>query len=440
MTDSELVLATAEPIISSDASLTLQKQCAKVIKEQAESVVRHAVSRWASSEDNFDPELSTNLLASIFAFRELDPVAQTQIILHPTFRYWVQAMRRTSRGDEPEREKQFARSLVDFVWYEQVIEHKLNQTWTVWTDDRGGLRCSRLSKFIEFGREYSNKPVDISPSSGGAMFSLVSGEEAYISADVLQNKAKPSTKKSVQNNFYISDAPLVADDKVEIWARDPWLRVDLTGTNQRTTGVNFFGTKDELYFEESQPEFYATALNFLKEIWIEQYEDLLRFTHVIVPMLPSQNVNRAFTVSSRQGAIFVDAVEPHLMVENLIHENAHIKLRQIQLLDRLIENPSDESQKFSVPWRPDPRPIPGIFEGLWVFTHIAEFRLKLFVLEDSVEYLQAFEKLIEDLGAAHQILSDNARLTIIGQQFLEKMGEWINNLKKRKKCNETAAK
>ena len=41
------------------------------------------------------------------------------------------------------------------------------------------------------------------------------------------------------------------------------------------------------------------------------------------------------------------------MVEMLLHENAHVKLRQIQVLDSLLEDQWDGNMRFAVPWRPD---------------------------------------------------------------------------------------
>ena len=57
-------------------------------------------------------------------------------------------------------------------------------------------------------------------------------------------------------------------------------------------------------------------------------------------------VHRAFTVSSRQGAIYIGQAPVDTTIEMLIHENAHVKLRQIQALDPLYRTPWTSRREF----------------------------------------------------------------------------------------------
>jgi len=256
-------------------------------------------------------------------------------------------------------------------------------------------------------------------------FVLDDGETVELSTKALSCEPREVDDLTAGSSVRIGVAPLVAGGRIEVCAREPWLRAAYTGTNQRTTGVTFFGTKDDLYIREPVSEAYEESLVHLREIWPAQYADLMVFTNVIVPMVQTGDMHRAFTVSSRQGAMFVDLIDPEAMVENLIHENAHIKLRQIQLLDPLLIDPFNEDKRFTVPWRPDPRPLPGIFEGLWVFAHVAEYRYRRLLSCGTSEEQTKLTKLLGDLEGAQTILSTHAEMTDIGKLFLRQMSEWI---------------
>ena len=112
----------------------------------------------------------------------------------------------------------------------------------------------------------------------------------------------------------------------------------------------------------------------------------------------------------------------------ILHENAHVKLRQIQMLDTLLDDPLDEQVRISVPWRPDPRPMPGIFEGLFVFAHVAEYhkrRAKRIGCEIS---LKRVGQLTRDLQHAAAALAKHAVLTDRGQEFFKALCSWVDEL------------
>jgi uncharacterized protein len=111
------------------------------------------------------------------------------------------------------------------------------------------------------------------------------------------------------------------------------------------------------------------------------------------------------------------------------HENAHIKLRQIQVLDPLLQDPWDESVRFNVPWRPDPRPMPGILEGLFVFSHVAEYELREW--QRGINNSDKLPSRLSHLKQALQLVEKNAKLTTAGTWFVAQMQEWIASIGKR---------
>ena len=166
----------------------------------------------------------------------------------------------------------------------------------------------------------------------------------------------------------------------------------------------------------------------MKTVWLEQYKDLANFTKVAVPRNSGPNNTIAFTISSRQGAIFLDDMDEIEMAESIIHENAHVKLRYLQLIDSILENFNDDDAKYKVSWRPDPRPLPGILEGVYVFSHVAEFYIRLNEKRQNIEYLKRAGQILADVGVAISILDENGRFTELGGRFFDEIKNWRSNM------------
>jgi uncharacterized protein len=117
------------------------------------------------------------------------------------------------------------------------------------------------------------------------------------------------------------------------------------------------------------------------------------------------------------------------MTEMLLHESAHVKLRQIQLIDSLLLDELNQQMLFRVPWRPDPRPIEGIFEGLFVFLHVAEYEVR--TQWGAGDLNARLRKRISDLRSAGEILESHARLTLAGRRLLSAMEAWTCSIASR---------
>jgi len=420
-------IAVGPPTRAGERSERLRESCCNLLLESLGAVARKAVERWAIAERAADLELAQEFLASVFVIRQAPPDARRKLVEHPSFRYWLKALRRVSRGDQPDRERELLEAGPGFAWPLELAAGSLTRSWRTKADDRGGLRVAPWSCHLEFGPERARLPVTVESQNGDIAFRWRDGATQVLPAAAIVEGALPGDAPGVE----IRPAPRLGETQVVCSARDEYLRVDLTGTNQRATGVNFFGTRDELYLDSPDLSVYEAALTALRMVWLEQYSDLDRFTKVIVPMRSSADSYRAFTVSSRQGAIFLDQIPAETLVENIIHENAHIKLRQIELLGSLLVDPNQDQPRFSVPWRPDPRPIPGIVEGLWVFSHIAEYRLRLCARLQADVLKERFDEQMRDLRSARDILGKEARFTELGSEYFEAMSAWIDELTER---------
>jgi HEXXH motif-containing protein len=162
----------------------------------------------------------------------------------------------------------------------------------------------------------------------------------------------------------------------ETWISNlhPRLKVYLSGTNQREDGALHEKIDWDSYPDTWDIESYQAPYELMATVWPEEFADHLETLKVVVPMnIPKQYEGRSktmsFTISSHQGAIFLTTSHKPGMLEMLLHEKAHVKLRYVEEIWPLLE-PDQTTERFPVPWRPDPRPILGIFEGIYVFLQV----------------------------------------------------------------------
>jgi HEXXH motif-containing protein len=348
---------------------------------------------------------------------------------HPACRYLLAAIRRFW-PQEPDLALDFlTKGLADLAWPRQLRESLGTATWTSHTDTDGGLRTIGLGCWLELGPSYADTPVRITVENRRA---LIIAESDGLTIEVLPEDltGTASEEPTITEHGFAVHRSLRTTQGVEVDARDPWLRPVISGTNQRTDGIGFYGSTWEPYRQKPHLAAIHAGLQEIGDNWPEALEELTLFTRTIVPLKADHSAYRAFTVLSRQGAVFLgDAPAPHL-AEMLLHETAHIKLRQMQLLDPLLTDPLDESFKVSVPWRPDPRPLPGVLEGVFVFCHVAEFQVRRFV-RGVDDLLVPTQDRLRHLRRAYQVICDHAHLTEGGLAVLAAVGEWIDDLERR---------
>jgi hypothetical protein len=427
---SDLELTDLGPELNSSASISLQRAVLRKIEAQTEAIVlRHAGE--SESAEEFP---AMRVLLSLPEERRL------RIMLHPSFRFWLQAMRRTSLPELAAIRRDFLARLTDFVWSEPICSPAV-KSWRVMTDDCGGLRCSTAGRFVELGMRYANQAVEATPATEEVIVRCQDGLTIKIPYEDLEGSIVDPPPSIDEHGYYLTVSPRVLEGQIEVSQRDPWLRVVLSGTNQRTDGAKFFEVDGECYPGNYRLDVFTDAFDMIKTVWPEAYDDFANFTRVIVPFMPhpdrlggtNKTAYFAFTVSSRQGAIYIADAPVNSTVEMLIHENAHVKLRQIQVIDPLLQDPLDESVCLTVPWRPDPRPIPGILEGLFVFSHVAEFEFRLWQRVPEKIRFDRLTARMNDLHYAADCLAQKAPFTRQGERFITAMREWVSNLDARLK-------
>ncbi|MBV6323429.1 aKG-HExxH-type peptide beta-hydroxylase [Duganella violaceipulchra] len=372
----------------------------------------------------------------------LAPERRRAVMLHPTFRYWLQGMRRSVRTGPDKANAEFSSHLRDLIWAEAVLAGCAPSPVQLVTDDRGGVRCPSRGRHIELGSAYVKRAVQVIPCQGEILLRTEDGMERRLPhADLASADIETPLPTIEANGYDLTLYDTLAHGQIQVGSRDEWLRAKLSGTNQRNDGIDFYQVDDELYPTAPPLDTLALALQRLHAHWPEAYADLRQFVQVIVPIrtpvatrlsLPgaSEPRNCAFTVSSRQGAIYVGNAQVDETIEMLLHEFAHVKLRQIQAIDPLLEDPLDESIRVHVPWRADKRPLPGVMEGLFVFMHVAESELRR-VACGAHALAPVLQRRLQGLRFAASCLKSHARLTAAGQEFLQWMDAWTSSLDRR---------
>ncbi len=416
------------PAIDPSQSSQLQNAVVEVLVKRTGEIVQKGIDHLSKSGMAMEPLAQT--LSAFQALESLPTPSRHQIVLHPSFNYWLQAVRRLLAQVDPNEFSSYFSRLPEFVWLEQVKLGSLQREWLLSTDEFGGLRCPGSGIYIELGKEYALQPVRLSPAMQSVVLVCNDGLRVQIPIEEFQNRPAPEEFPTIDEHGYEITRSCSVGEGIEVTTRDPWLRVRITGTNQRTSGTVFFGSDESVYPQSFSVERLSSALTTLAEYWQFGYGDIGIFTRAIVPVKiqPQNGNNFAFTVSSRQGAVYIGDADVFATVEMLLHENAHVKLRQVQILDTLLKDPLDESVKVQVPWRPDPRPIPGVFEGVFVFSHIAEFH-RLRWTKDADHYSRdRVRVLARDLGDAIKAIEISGSLTETGWSFLSATKEWCNVL------------
>jgi len=381
---------------------------------------------YVENADRFqiDATQSLQLLKTAFLLRKLSPVMQRRVLTHPTMHYWIKAMRKCSSGQHAEYWQRFVETVADYFWY--LDEARSDSEWHVRTDLEGGLRLPLRQRHLEFGSDQADQNVKIVPTTAGYHIRFeATGLVVEIPYEDINDKIVPDPKPSLEREGYeVRLYHNMFEGQLHLTNRDPYLRVHWTGTNQRTDGTLFFEPSPDQYHGDYSVAAYQGSVDLIEKNWKDGLKDICRFTPLIVPR-QTPNKKIAFTVSSRQGAMFIDEMASDQMVENIVHENAHVKLRCIQMFDTILEDFSDESERFNVAWRTDPRPLPGIFEGLYVFSHVAEYAAR-----DSKNYsTEKQNRLLNDIDCAKEILSKHGKFTPLGRHFFNELISWIDDLR-----------
>lgn len=218
-------------------------------------------------------------------------------------------------------------------------------------------------------------------------------------------------------------------DGIDVVVRNdiPWLRLHLRddGLPARDDPMTMWGRDPQLpHFPQMDPAPILEAAGLLRAHLPARYAELGQALRVIVPRLsPGHIYFNSFTSSAHQGACWLSPGDALAHVADIVHELGHVTLRYIEEAAPILA-PEQTSETFRVDWRDDPRPIVGIFEGVYVHAHIAlalEGLLAAGALgdEDRCVAAERAQEVRREVEEALPILRQHARFTPIGMAFLD---------------------
>jgi hypothetical protein len=140
--------------------------------------------------------------------------------------------------------------------------------------------------------------------------------------------------------------------------------------------------------------------------------------------MPSASTGEAFG-----SAIIARSPDAASLAATLVHEFHHIRLGGLLHLTRLHEE--DPRERFYTPWREDPRPIGGVFQGVYAFFGVTAFwralaRAGTRAPDRRAEFEFAYWR--EQTWRVLCVLQDDPCLTPAGRRFVdgiaERLGTW----------------
>lgn len=103
----------------------------------------------------------------------------------------------------------------------------------------------------------------------------------------------------------------------------------------------------------------------------------------------------------------------------LIHEFQHVKLGAVFDLEDLFDR--TDTRTFDAPWRPDPRPFEGLFQGTYAHIAVVEFWRSRWRETGSAEARAEFARWLDHTFRAVEVMNDSGALTERGRRFVAGM-------------------
>jgi len=176
----------------------------------------------------------------------------------------------------------------------------------------------------------------------------------------------------------------------------------------------------------------AQAWHLLRTDYSAWEQELSAGLAVIVPR-PKSFRFRPHSASVGDGFGAAIVAEPHdaaQLAMTLVHEFQHSKLNAVNHLVPLAE--ANFSLDHYSPWRDDPRPVMGLYQGLYAFTSVAEFWLtRCGTTTGRERELTLFELALlrPQLNTALEDLHSARNLTEEGRRFVEGVGRRVAALR-----------
>ncbi|MBI3678066.1 MAG: hypothetical protein HY243_15765 [Proteobacteria bacterium] len=254
---------------------------------------------------------------------------------------------------------------------------------------------------------------------------------ARISGTV-QGKAPIVFDLGETRDVRILRAPYLPDSSIAVRNDLPLFKVRVREEAIYTRRAVEYGDYDprEASYGPFDCEPFLQTASLLRDVWPEEYEDWKKTLRIVVPRnVPQGWKMEGFTVGSYQGACWIGSRAFPELLDSMVHEQSHIKLRYVQETCPILEDIQPD-KAFAVGWRKDPRPLVGIYEGVYVHLHVAEALRRVVereaVGDEGIENCRArLDELLVQIVEAKDVLSRHAKFTPEGEAFLSWASEAV---------------
>ncbi len=156
-------------------------------------------------------------------------------------------------------------------------------------------------------------------------------------------------------------------------------------------------------------------------------EELAATITAITPLARTSAGDTSATVSDALGCVFLSLGEdPESLAATLVHELHHARLTVLTDLFPFFD--TGNRSRFYAPWRPDPRPLPGLLHGTYAHLGIAGFWRVRRLVAPSARADREFARWRAAISSTARTLLDSGGLTPLGRRFVEGIhrtaGQW----------------
>jgi HEXXH motif-containing protein len=131
----------------------------------------------------------------------------------------------------------------------------------------------------------------------------------------------------------------------------------------------------------------AQSLDFISAVNYDLGTRINSLEKWFVPIFtPGPQTHTSFTIQNLSGVLFLSQATDFLrLAEAIVHEFHHAELNLLMVLEKLFDD--DNDKRYYSPWRDDPRPLQGLFHGIYVFSELIDFYERAETLSNMQRYL-----------------------------------------------------
>ena len=121
----------------------------------------------------------------------------------------------------------------------------------------------------------------------------------------------------------------------------------------------------------------SKGLNLLNDVY-DNFSEISIYAKTILPTYSIKNMITSSTSPDILGQLYLPYISDITnLAECFLHECMHQYLYRIDSIDSIFNKDQDKDNLYYSPWRDDPRPLIGLFHGIFVFNEIGKFYIKL---------------------------------------------------------------